>query len=159
MPLITRAICWLIALTAIVPVVWPLRLLLHPAEDKDRAGIVHLMNEQQAAWNRGDVDAFMKPYWRSAEVTFSGSSGITRGWDAVLARYKRTYCDREAMGQLAFSQLEFRALGRDSFLLLGHWHLARTMGDLGGVFSLVWQRFPEGWRIVHDHTSAVPDAP
>jgi beta-aspartyl-peptidase (threonine type) len=143
---------------------WPPRPLLAWAfpwplqdQDKDRAAILHLVNDQQAAWNRGDVDAFMSAYWRSPDVTFSGTSGIVRGWDALLARYKKSYADREAMGQLEFSQLEFRSLGPDAFLLLGHWHLARTKGDVGGVFSLLWQRFPEGWRIVHDHTSAVPD--
>ena len=59
---------------------------------------------------------------------------------------------------LQFSQLEFRFLGPDAALVLGHWHLTRKSGDVGGVFSLVWQRFPEGWRIIHDHTSAVPGA-
>jgi beta-aspartyl-peptidase (threonine type) len=126
--------------------------------DQDRAAILTLLNQQQADWNSGNVDAFLSGYWHSTDVSFSGASGIIRGWDAVLARYKKSYADREAMGQLQFSDLEFRRLGPDAFLLLGHWHLTRTKGDVGGVFSLVWQRLPEGWRIIHDHTSAVPDA-
>ena len=81
---------------------------------------------------------------------------IARGWDGVLARYKKNYPDRAAMGQLDFSGLEFHFLGKDAALVLGHWHLTRVQGDIGGVFSLVWQRFPEGWRIIHDHTSEVP---
>ena len=124
--------------------------------EPDQAAIQKLMEAQQAAWNHGDIDAFMTAYWRSPDVTFSGTSGIVRGWDAVLARYKSSYADREAMGQLQFSGLEYRFLGPDAALLLGHWHLTRTKGDVGGVFSLVWQRLPEGWRIIHDHTSAVP---
>lgn len=124
--------------------------------EPDQAAIQNLMDAQQAAWNRGDVDAFMSAYWRSPNVTFSGTSGVVRGWDAVLARYKKSYADREAMGQLQFSSLEYHLLGPDAALLLGHWHLTRAKGDGGGVFSLVWQRFPEGWRIIHDHTSAVP---
>ena len=124
--------------------------------EPDQAAIQKLMEAQQAAWNHGDIDAFMTAYWRSPDVTFSGTSGIVRGWDAVLARYKSSYADREAMGQLQFSGLEYRFLGPDAALLLGHWHLTRAKGDVGGVFSLVWQRFPEGWRIIHDHTSAVP---
>jgi ketosteroid isomerase-like protein len=72
-----------------------------------------------------------------------------------MARYKKNYPDRAAMGQLDFSGLEFRFLGPDAALVLGRWHLKRDKGDIGGVFSLVWQRFPEGWKIVHDHTSAV----
>lgn len=128
------------------------------AHDPERAAIEAILNAQQAAWNRGDVDAFVEPYWHSPDLTFSGTSGIVRGWDGVLARYKKNYADRDAMGQLQFSGLEFRFLGPDAALVLGHWHLTRARGDIGGVFSLVWQRFPEGWRIIHDHTSAVADA-
>ena len=127
--------------------------------DHDRVAIQTVLSDQQAAWNRGDLDAFLEGYWHSPDVTFSGTGGTLRGWDAVLARYKKNYADRAALGQLQFSGLEFRFLGRDAALVLGHWHLTRTSGDIGGVFSLVWQRFPAGWRILHDHTSAVVDSP
>src|SRR5690242_20821009 len=124
--------------------------------DSDRAAIEAVLNAQQSAWNRGDVNAFLEGYWHSPELTFSGSSGVARGWDGVVARYKKNYPDRAAMGHLDFSELEFRFLGTDGALVLGRWHLAREKnGDIGGVFSLVWQRFPEGWRIIHDHTSVV----
>ena len=128
-----------------------------PAEERaaDREAIHAVLRAQQAAWNRGDVDAFLVGYWHSPELTFSGSSGVSRGWDGVMARYKKTYPDRAAMGQLDFSELEFRFLGTDAALVLGKWHLKRESGDVGGVFSLVFQRFPEGWKIIHDHTSAV----
>jgi uncharacterized protein (TIGR02246 family) len=125
------------------------------SRETDKQAITKVLNDQQSAWNRGDVEAFLQGYWHSPELTFSGSNGIARGWDGVLARYKKTYPDRAAMGQLDFSQLEFRFLGPDAALVLGQWHLAREKGDIGGVFTLVWQRFPEGWRIIHDHTSAV----
>jgi uncharacterized protein (TIGR02246 family) len=125
------------------------------ARDADAAAIHAVLNAQQAAWNRGDVDAFLNGYWRSPELTFSGSSGVSRGWDGVLSRYKKNYPDRAAMGQLDFSGLEFRFLGPDAALVLGKWHLKREQGDIGGVFTLVWQRFPEGWKIIHDHTSRV----
>ncbi len=133
------------------------RLIAKPAEgrDADRQAISAVLNAQQTAWNRGDVDAFLVGYWHSPDLTFSGSSGVARGWDGVLARYKKNYPDRAAMGQLDFSELEFRFLGPDAALVLGRWHLKRETDDLGGVFTLVWQRFPEGWKIIHDHTSAV----
>jgi beta-aspartyl-peptidase (threonine type) len=127
-------------------------------QQNHRAAITKILDAQQKAWNQGDVDTFLEGYWHSPELTFSGSSGIARGWDGVLARYKKNYPDRLAMGQLDFSDLEFRFLGADNALVLGHWHLARTNRDIGGVFSLVWQRFPEGWRIIHDHTSAVAES-
>jgi uncharacterized protein (TIGR02246 family) len=121
----------------------------------DREAIRAVLRAQQNTWNRGDVDAFLMGYWRSPELTFSGSGGVARGWDGVLARYKKTYPDRAAMGQLDFSELEFRFLGPDAALVLGRWHLKREKDDIGGVFTLVWQRFPDGWKIIHDHTSAV----
>jgi uncharacterized protein (TIGR02246 family) len=124
----------------------------------DRETIHAVLSAQQIAWNRGDVDAFLVGYWHSPELTFSGSSGVSRGWDGVQARYKKTYPDRAAMGQLDFSGLEFRFLGPDAALVLGRWDLKREKDELGGVFSLVWQRFPDGWKIIHDHTSAVVPA-
>lgn len=127
-----------------------------PSQEVDRLAITSLLTAQQAAWNRGDIDAFVVGYWKSPELTFSGSSGVSRGYDGVLARYKKSYPDRAAMGQLDFSGLEFHFLGNDGALVLGNWQLKREKGDVGGVFTLVFQRFPEGWRIIHDHTSAVP---
>ncbi len=132
-----------------------------PAELRaaDRHAIEQILRGQQDAWNHGDVDKFLVGYWRSPELTFSGSSGIQRGWDAVLARYKKNYPTREAMGDLDFSGLEFRFLGPRAALVLGRWRLTRPPNnDTGGVFSLVLQKFPEGWRIIHDHTSNVAEA-
>jgi uncharacterized protein (TIGR02246 family) len=131
-----------------------------PADERkaDREAISTVLRAQQTAWNRGDVDTFLVGYWHSPELTFSGSSGVTRGWDGVQARYKKNYPDRVAMGQLDFSELEFRFLGPDAALVLGRWHLKRDKDDVGGVFTLVWQRFPNGWKIIHDHTSAVAPA-
>ncbi len=121
----------------------------------DTKAIRIVLTAQQEAWNRGDVDTFLVGYWHSPELTFSGSGGVARGWDGVRARYKKNYPDRAAMGQLDFSNLEFRFLGPDAALVLGKWHLKREKDDVGGVFTLVWERFPEGWKIIHDHTSAV----
>jgi uncharacterized protein (TIGR02246 family) len=130
--------------------------------NSDREAIRSVLSAQQTSWNRGDVDAFLVGYWHSPELTFSGSSGVARGWGGVMARYKKNYPDQAAMGQLEFSELEFRFLGPDAALVLGRWHLKRKQDDAtaetGGVFSLVWQRFPEGWKIIHDHTSVVPPA-
>jgi len=125
----------------------------HQAE---RIAVLAVIKAQQEAWNRGDIAAFLTGYWHSPNLTFSGSNGIFRGWDAVMARYKKNYPDRSAMGTLDFSDLEFRLLGPDAALVLGHWHLKREKDEIGGVFTLVFQRFPEGWRIIHDHTSVSP---
>ena len=143
--------------TVVLVVFGSVRLLGTPdkGRDADTRAINDVLSAQQSAWNRGDVDAFLVGYWRSPELTFSGSSGVSRGWDGVLARYKKSYPNHAAMGQLEFSDLEFRFLGPDAALVLGQWHLKRESGDIGGVFTLVWQKFPDGWKIIHDHTSAV----
>jgi ketosteroid isomerase-like protein len=120
----------------------------------DEAQIRAVLADQQAAWNRADIEAFMKGYWTSADLTFAGSSGVTRGWKPVMDRYRERYRDAQAMGHLDFSDLEVHMLGKDAAFVLGRWHLKRTSDEPGGVFTLVFRRFPEGWRIVHDHTSA-----
>ena len=156
-----RAIrCWVLVAVAVAMGVFLLverQVLAHPREGRrtDQEAINTVLSAQQTAWNRGDVDAFLEGYWRSPELTFSGSSGVARGWDAVRTRYKKNYPDTGAMGQLDFSELEFRFWGPQAALVLGRWHLKREKGDVGGVFTLVWQRFPDGWKIIHDHTSAV----
>jgi ketosteroid isomerase-like protein len=119
----------------------------------DRAPVVAVLDDQKTAWNRGDVPAFMNGYWRSPDVTFAGKTGFTRGWDTVLARYQHNYPDQASMGHLEFSELEVRPLGPDAALILGKWHINRPAGDVGGIFTLVLQKFPEGWRITHDHTT------
>ena len=125
-----------------------------PAAADASAAIRAVLSDQQAAWNRRDVTAFMKGYWNSPDLTFAGTSGITRGWEPVMARYRKNYPDSAAMGHLNFSDIEVRPLGNGAAFVLGHWHLKRANDQPGGVFTLVFQRFPEGWFIVHDHTSA-----
>jgi len=117
------------------------------------AALRALLAAQAADWNRGDIDGFMKGYWKSGETTFAGASGISRGWQTVLDHYHKNYPDRAAMGYLDFSEIEITPLGIDAALILGRWHLNRDAGPVGGIFTLVARRFPEGWRIIHDHTS------
>lgn len=114
-----------------------------------------LLTTQATAWNRGDIEGFMEGYWKSDQTTFSGSSGVSRGWQALLDRYRKNYSTRAIMGHLEFSELEITPLGDDAAMILGRWHLDRESGPAGGVFTLVARRFPEGWRIIHDHTSEV----
>jgi ketosteroid isomerase-like protein len=117
------------------------------------AAVRALLTAQMADWNRGDIDGFMRGYWKSEETTFAGTSGISRGWQTVLDHYHKNYPDRAAMGHLDFSEIETTPLGNDAALILGRWHLNRDAGPVGGIFTLVARRFPEGWRIIHDHTS------
>ena len=141
------------------PAASQLNLVNTVASTDAEQSIRSVLASQQAAWNRGDMPAFLEGYWNSQELTFAGSDGIVRGYDGLLARYLKSYPDRKAMGELSFSDLEVRPLGQENALVIGHWHLKRLAGDVGGVFSLVFQRFPAGWRIIHDHTSAQKQTP
>ena len=138
----------------------PLNLFATAASsDEQIQPIRTVLGAQQAAWNRGDIPAFLEGYWNSPELTFAGSDGLVRGYEGLLTRYRKSYPDKQTMGELDFSGLEIRPLGPTAALVLGQWHLKRQAGDVGGVFSLVFQRFPDGWRIIHDHTSAQKHAP
>jgi ketosteroid isomerase-like protein len=117
------------------------------------AALRALLAEQASDWNRGDIDGFMRGYWKSEETTFAGKSGISRGWQTVLDHYHKNYPDRVAMGHLDFSEIEVTPLGNDAALILGRWHLNRDSGPVGGIFTLVARRFTDGWKIIHDHTS------
>lgn len=117
------------------------------------AAIRKVMDDQVAAWNRGDLEAFMRGYWRSEKLAFVSGNKITRGWEATLDNYKRTYGTAEKMGKLEFSGLETNILSKDAATVLGSWSLQRTSDNPKGKFTLIFRKFKGGWRIVHDHTS------
>jgi len=131
-----------------------------PAADPS-ADVLAVLHAQVEAWNRGDVQGFMAAgYWPSSELTFYSQGSVTRGYEPVLARYLRRYkSEGTEMGRLTFGAIEVEPLGEGAALARGRWDLAlREKPAVGGLFSLVLRRLPEGWRIVHDHTS-VDDAP
>ena len=112
-----------------------------------------VMNDQVAAWNRGDIDGFMRGYWNSPKLTFVSGANVTRGWQPTLDRYNKNYDSREKMGTLSFSDLEITVLSKDAAVVLGSWSLAREKDNPHGKFTLVFRKFKNGWRIVQDHTS------
>jgi len=116
--------------------------------------IQDVLHAQQEAWNRGDIDGFMNGYWRSDQTVFVFGDEVTRGWQKVLDRYKAKYSDRAKMGTLTFSEIEITALSNDSAVAFGRWELKRANDKPHGRFTLVFRKFPDRWKIVHDHTSA-----
>jgi uncharacterized protein (TIGR02246 family) len=120
------------------------------------AEIQSVLTVQQDAWNRGDIDAFMNGYARSASTVFVSQDEVSRGWETVRDRYRAKYSDRTKMGMLSFSEIEVTMLSPDAAVVLGRWRLKRTNDEPHGRFTLIFKRLPEGWRIVHDHTSAAP---
>ncbi len=135
--------------------------LLNAAPDgsAEEAQIRTLLDMQTAAWNRGDIDTFMTGYWKSGETEFVGASGIARGWQAVIDRYRRNYPDRKAMGRLTFSSLEIHVVCPDAAFVIGEFQLAREKDRPAGIFTLNFRKFPEGWRIVADHTTGFAAPP
>ena len=119
----------------------------------NESAIRKVMDDQVAAWNRGDIDAFMTGYWKSEKLTFVSGDRITRGWQQTLDNYRRTYGTKEKMGTLTFSGLEFTFLSKNEAVVLGSWSLARAADNPKGKFTLLFRKFKEGWRIVMDHTS------
>src|ERR1041384_4485613 len=113
-----------------------------------------VIQAQQEAWNRGDIDGFMNGYWRSEKTVFVSGDEVTRGWQKVVDRYKAKYSDRAKMGTLTFSNLEITPLSDESAVALGSWQLKRATDEPHGRFTLIFRRLPDGWKIVHDHTSA-----
>lgn len=126
--------------------------LLCAQSDDVRAVLQH----SQEAWNRGDLAAFAAYYDDSPDTTFVGREVVRGGVEAILNRYKRAYPNREAMGTLAFSNVEVRMLTPDFALVSGEFHLERTAaggGNAAGRYTLILRKTPAGWKIIHDHTS------
>jgi uncharacterized protein (TIGR02246 family) len=121
------------------------------------AEIQSVLTAQQDAWNRGDIDAFMNGYARSASTVFVSQDEVSRGWETVRDRYRVKYSDRTKMGTLSFSEIEVTMLSPDAAIVLGRWRLKRTNDEPQGWFTLIFKRLPEGWRIVQDHTSAAKE--
>jgi ketosteroid isomerase-like protein len=120
------------------------------------AEIQSVLRGQQDAWNRGDIDGFMNGYARSPSTVFLSGDEVSRGWETVRERYRQKYSDRSKMGTLTFSDIEITPLSADAAVVLGRWRLKRANDEPHGRFTLIFKRLPEGWRIVHDHTSAAP---
>ena len=113
-----------------------------------------VLHAQQGAWNSGDIDSFMNGYARDETTVFVSGDEVMRGWQMVRDRYLKKYSDRAKMGILTFSDLEIEQLGPDSAVALGRWELKRASNNPHGHFTLIFRKTPDGWRIVHDHTSA-----
>jgi uncharacterized protein (TIGR02246 family) len=115
-----------------------------------------VLQSQADAWNHHDLELFMNGYWHSPDLTFFSGTTQTKGWEPTLERYRRSYqSEGHATGTLSFSDLQVQSLGPDSAFVRGNFQLIMPDGKQPhGVFTLVFRKFPEGWRIIHDHTCA-----
>ncbi len=128
----------------------------NPVRGDDRAQIRAVMDTQVAAWNRGDLEAFLESYIKSPELLFASRGTFARGWESLLERYRKTYPEGE-MGHLSFDSLEVRMLSADAAWVTGMWALEKTDASPHGAFTLIFRKTDDGWRIIHDHSSGVPE--
>ena len=115
-----------------------------------------VMEAQQAAWNRGDIEAFMDGYDRAETTTFVSGDQLITGWQTVLERYKKQYSSREEMGTLTFADLTIKPISPVLALADGRWQLMRAADMPHGRFTLLFQRIANNWRIIHDTTTSAP---
>jgi hypothetical protein len=127
--------------------------LLQAQANKDEKEILDLLHRQTQAWNKGNIDEFMNGYWQNDSLMFVGKSGVTYGYQNTLNNYKKNYSDSAKMGKLFFEILKLKKLSADYYWVLGKWFLKRTIGDVGGHYTLLFQRIKGKWMIVADHSS------
>jgi beta-aspartyl-peptidase (threonine type) len=133
-----------------------LRSAPDPAAEDPLSAIRRVLEAQTEAWNRGDLEGYMEGYWKSDELTFFGGGTVVLGFEATLERYRKRYqSEGRAMGRLQFPDQEVQLLGPDSALARGRYRLKMPDGsEPTGLYTVILRRFPQGWRIVHDHSSS-----
>jgi ketosteroid isomerase-like protein len=139
---------------ASAPVTAPAHSAPRRGGPSDRAAITTVLDAQVGAWNRGDLAAYMEGYARTDALIFTSGGKVRRGWQTAFDHYRARYGqDRAAMGKLVFQIDTIDPIGADGAVVLGTWILTDSPHDGRGIFSVVLERRPEGWRIIHDHTS------
>jgi beta-aspartyl-peptidase (threonine type) len=141
-----RLFCLVIPILAIA--------LLGSAPADDEKAIRAVLDAQVTAWNKGDLDGFMAGYWNHDELFYISGAKSVQGYKALKERYKTAYQgEGKEMGKLKFSELKVEQLGADAALVRGKWEVTTSKETVAGWFTLVFRRFPDGWKITHDHTS------
>jgi ketosteroid isomerase-like protein len=128
---------------------------LAPEDRSPEQAVKEVLDRQVAEWNRGNLDGFLETYWHSPKVVFQSGVDRSDGWDAMRERYRKRYqSEGREMGHLDFSGLEIVTLGPESAFARGRWKLTLSDGKTpAGLFTVILRKLPEGWRIIHDHTS------
>lgn len=126
---------------------------LQAQTNKDEKAILDLLTKQTQAWNKGNLDEFMSGYWQSDSLMFVGKNGVTYGYTNTLNNYKKNYNDSEKMGKLFFEILQVKKLAINYYWVLGKWFLKRSIGDVGGHYTLLFKKIKNKWVIIADHSS------
>ena len=127
-----------------------------PHRSAIEAAVTAVIRQQQTDWNAGSVENFMQGYSRSDALRFASGGEVFNGFDAALRRFQTSYPDRRTMGTLFFSDIDVTVISPDAALAFGRWALTREPDHPNGLFTLLFRKTPDGWRITHDHTSTSP---
>lgn len=122
-------------------------------ENNDKKIILSILENQTREWNNGNIEGFMKGYWNSDSLMFIGKSGVTYGYQNTLNNYKKSYSDTAHMGKLFFTLIKVQRISADAYFVVGKWFLKRSVGDVGGHYTLLFRKIKGQWVIVADHSS------
>ena len=114
------------------------------------AGIRLVLETQEIAWNKHDLEGFMQGYWKSDSLKFYGSNGLTLGWENTLANYKKRYRTPAESGVLNFVINDISNIEGDNYWVMGEYHLKREVGDADGVFIIIFKKIDGQWKIIAD---------
>ncbi|NNC46711.1 MAG: nuclear transport factor 2 family protein [Winogradskyella sp.] len=114
------------------------------------AGIRLVMEQQELAWNKHDLERFMAGYWKSDSLKFYGSNGLTLGWENTLNNYKKNYPTQAESGTLRFVINDISPIEGNNYWVMGEYHLERQIGDANGVFIIIFKKIKGEWKIVAD---------
>lgn len=123
------------------------------AQSADEKAVRQILHNQTEAWNRGNLEDFMKGYWNNDSLMFVGKSGVTYGYQNTLDNYKKGYSNADQMGQLKFTLLKVQRIAADAYFVVGKWELDRKAGNVGGHYNLLFRKIKGTWVIVVDHSS------
>lgn len=124
-------------------------------EQEDKAAIQQVLSIQQSAWNNYDIEQFMETYWKSDELTFYGSSGVVKGWQDTMDRYKKSYPSKDHFGKLELVSNDISKINEGAYTVMGEYHLTRPVGNLNGIFMLVLRKIDGEWKIIADTSCKV----
>ena len=116
----------------------------------DETAIRKVLEDQRLAWNAFDLEGFMRGYWKSDDLKFYGSNGVTYGWDNTLDRYRKAYPSKEHTGTLTFVINDISAIENGSYYVMGEYHLEREAGDANGIFMIIFKKINGQWKIIAD---------
>lgn len=119
-------------------------------QEQDKEAILSIMKAQEKAWSNHDLEGFMDGYWKSEDLKFYGSNGLTFGWEQTLANYKKGYPTPDHSGTLAFKINDLTKIKEGAYYVMGEYHLTRNVGDANGVFMIIFKKIDGQWKIVAD---------